>query len=229
MSFFNSFSKKEPDLYPNIGESAQNSVCSIIGVTKELDREYYSHGVFIAPDTVLTAGHCLQNFKRVNLHEVDVINSQGESGRVVKRLIPSFKTTIDLAVVKLDQSIGPENTPPFLTMENFARTPTRLTLVSRFNGVAECHPVLLQKLDMFFCSVFKDTDVMFSTAIDSNSGLYVGPGYSGSPIFDNHGRVTSIVTCGIGYEGTGKVELNPPLFGGVLPRSLAKFISSIDL
>lgn len=180
-------------------------------------------GALIAPDTVLTAAHCLYDSESGELVPVEDMefragwrNGRAEAYRGVRRAVahpdydfgaPQKVTRVahDLALLQLDAPIRSSRVTPFETSTSQLRRGTEVTIVSYAQHRSEA-PSLQQ-----VCRVLESYGGvgMFSCSVDS--------GASGAPIFvmgESSPRIVSVVAA--------KAEANgePVALAGELRRSI---------
>ena len=157
-----------------------NSLCLINGIV-EKNNNYYSesNGVFIGPNTIITALHCVEGKT-----DLTFTNTRGETSKIKQGRQYIKNERLDIAIVPLDDDIGhhyskvaPTNVCSINNQKNW--------LATNFNKTPLSHNVILDFYDAL--SSTNGMAKMFSNAA-------VGQGFSGSPIINQDGHIISIVS-----------------------------------
>jgi hypothetical protein len=139
------------------------------------------HGVFIAPDLLLTSWHIL---KASRPGSIIVRNDLGEMALLKTRGLKHKSEPLDLAVCELDAPIGYK----FCALPKENSFPQKLKIYSRFNQEAEVNDAWPDSME--------NKEDLNRNLIKFRSTLFAKPGYSGSPLIDETGAVISLV-CGV--------------------------------
>lgn len=148
-------------------------------------------GAFIAPDRVLTCWHVLQGAK-----DVAFTNSAGQVARLKKGGAHKRFAPADLAMAVLDRPIGTETFLLPTAVPDAVPIGHKGHLVTRFNNAGASYQVRASTIDPFrlkFSSGDANGDIESRLF---NCAALTGPGYSGSPVIDNVGRIFSLVIGG---------------------------------
>ena len=195
-------------------------------------------GTLVAPDVVLTAGHCMPETVDVlsvivnGYHDSNIINDD-QHPRIVEKMIrhPNYSTTKfynDMMLLRLDE---PVNEIPFIEInrdENHPRTGEEVTVMG-LGALAEGgdYPDVLQAVDLEI--------IDFKTCNDAYVGVGLGPlnedvmlcagpstnlpqdscqGDSGGPVVNRIGKQVGVVSFGLGCAREG--------FPGVYARTAVR-------
>lgn len=177
------------------------------------------HGAFILPDVVVTSWHVLQGAKDVVIH-----NSEGVSARILKgSSLNKRNVDLDLAIAEISRPLTRHpifygDTADYLTdMKGF--------LVHSYTGEASIHKVGIDPTRVLTDLALNGLGRNFLTDHE------IGPGYSGSPVFDSRGRLSSILIGNLHTEFDNRAAPAGTFsFMGAAPHRLANFIrTTLDI
>lgn len=185
-----------------------DSLCHILRTT--LSGRSDGIGAFIGRQTVLTANHVVRDAESLT-----VTNTGGEKTARILDVISA--KDIDAAIVILRDPIGRKLCPIAPSKAfNFWSGPYSGQLITFFDGRKTQHPVEL-------CSKFDSA----ASSATFHANTLIKPGYSGSPILDQRGRLMALTTSIIA-RGSSSDEGNKSFFA-TQPHGLLSFLQSVEI
>jgi V8-like Glu-specific endopeptidase len=176
-------------------------------------------GVLIMPDIVLTAWHILED---VPLDQIRIEHASGKTASIVRSKFNRNHPGLDLATVEISR-------PLCKSSFEFAKDESAMNdgwLVTNYTGDATIHKAALD----FRMAAF-DAEYLYPQKRTFISDIITRAGYSGSPVFDSRGRLSSVVSGAVSniIQDSG-VRVNghdPYQFAGASPSRLGWFVRQV--
>lgn len=177
-------------------------------------KRFGGHGVLLQPDILLTSWHIINGAEKIIVR-----NGLGEEARPVRGDFNVRDKSLDLAIMELSKPLSRKvavHTSTDTHLHNMAGF-----LVTRFTGKATVHKIGIDR-----SRTILDFQEVASGQRSYVADIQVGPGYSGSPIFDARGRLGSILAGNAEVMIGNKLVVPENGYScfGVSPFRLAAFI-----
>lgn len=199
-----------PSATANLGRM-KDSVCALTSYQSIRDgRVNEGNGVFLRRDMILTSLHIVEGAEIVYATGGDRFIGSTEWGRAPY----AADASLDLAILKLKFPMKVR--PALLGGDNYDHLADRKGwLVTYFTGEATSHPA--GRDAAFEEAINVPKDIALRCAF--SSALEIKKGYSGSPVFDSCGRLSTIA-CSV-------LNADPTLFFGPTPHRVSAFVRQV--
>ncbi len=195
-----------------------DKVCTLAFVKPDGSRTG-GQGVLIMPDIVLTAWHVLEDLP---LDEIRVEHGSGKIASIVRGKYSRKHPALDLATVEISRPLC-KSSFAFVGDNDAMRDGW---LVTNYTGDTTIHRAGID----FRLAAF-DAEHLYPEKRSFISDIATRPGYSGSPVFDSRGRLSSVVSGTVSYaiRDTGeRVNGHSPYnFAGPTPTRLGWFVRQV--